>query len=101
MLITPKFFFIQKMVHNYKKKETGGQTNFSINRSMTDTYNAVMSENMSNKAAAKFFGVNKKSQLRWTARKIPINACVGRQTVLSPVYKTELADCIKLMSEWG
>ena len=89
------------MVRNYKKKTEGGRRNLSDSQEMVDAYNAVISKQMTLCAASKYFGINKKSLLRWVNSEIPVNAHVGRKTALSPIYETELAECIKLMAEWG
>ena len=90
-----------RMVRHYKKKEGTGRANLSNSQAMVDAYNAVMNGHMSANPASKHYGINKKSLLRRTNGEIPVNAQVGRQTALSPIHKTELAECIKLMAEWG
>ncbi|GFO08331.1 hypothetical protein PoB_003483600 [Plakobranchus ocellatus] len=90
-----------RMVRKYEKKEGSSRQNFSTSQAMVDAYNAVMEGHMSVNRASKHFGINKKSLLRRTNGEIPVNSHVGRQTTLSLVHETELAECIKLMAEWG
>ncbi|KAK3764027.1 hypothetical protein RRG08_004391 [Elysia crispata] len=68
---------------------------------MVAAYNAVMEGRMSANRAAQYYKVNKKSLLRQTSGEIPINAHVGKGTVLSPIHEAELVGCIKLMADWG
>lgn len=89
------------MVRNFKKKEEGGRRNLSQCHEMVDAYNAVMGKQMTVNAAAKYYSVNKKSLLRRVSSEIPINAHVGKQTALSSLHEMELAECIKLMADWG
>ncbi|XP_064605782.1 uncharacterized protein LOC135470678 [Liolophura sinensis] len=60
-----------------------------------------MGKQMSLNGAAKYNGVNKKSLLQRVSGEIPLNAHVGKNTVLSPPQENELAESIKLMADWG
>ena len=87
------------MVRHYEKEK--GRTSFKDNQQIMDAYTAVVLKQMSLNKAAKYFDVNKKSLLRRTSGEIPIDACVGAQTVFSPSEENELAECIKVFADWG
>ncbi|GFO02955.1 pogo transposable element with krab domain [Plakobranchus ocellatus] len=90
-----------RMVRNYKKKAEGGRRNLKDCQEMVAAYNAVMAKQMTLNGASKYYGVNKKSLLRRMSGEIPVNAHMGKTTAISSTYESELAQCIKLMAEWG
>ena len=89
------------MVRHCKKKTEGGRTNYVDSQAMVDAYNSVMKKEMSANQAAKYFGVSKKSLLRRVRGEIPVHAHVGRTCTLSPDQELELAECLKLLADWG
>ena len=101
VLNAPTFCLCLQMVRSYLKKKEGGRTNYSDSQVMQNAYNAVLGGQMSSNQAAKQFGVDKKALLRRVRGEIPVDAHVGRQTVLTSEQERELAECIVLVAEWG
>jgi len=95
------FHCFLRMVRNYKKKKEGARRNLGQSQEMVDAYNAVLGKQIPLSAAARYYSVNKKSLLRRVTGEIPVNAHVGRPTALSVYHEKELAECIKLMADWG
>lgn len=77
----PHFFFL--MVRHYKKTESGSRSNCAESQAMVDAYNSVMKKEIS------------------ARREIPVNAHIGKRCVLSPDEELDLADCLKLLADWG
>ena len=90
-----------QMVRTYKKKSEGGRANYATSEAMVAAYNSVIKKEMSANQASIHYRVNKKSLLRRVRGEVDLNAHVGQKTAISSTHEQELAECLKLLADWG